>query len=93
MNNYAAYPETFKNVNVSKREECYISKALYDSYNAYYDNFDQMDFEMEKLLEKYYEGKRYVYSFYINGKGAAFEHDNGFLKLRYKDIIFKIWFI
>ena len=92
MSNYTIHPEILSST-ISAREENYISQVVYESYNKFYDNFDKMDLEIEELLAKYYgETKRYAYSFYLNGKGASCGFQNSFLKLRYKDIIFKIFF-
>ena len=52
-----------------------------------------MDLDLEEGLATRYPEKNFVYSLFLDGQGASFGNHNGkFFKLRYKDVIFKIWF-
>jgi hypothetical protein len=85
--------EILKSEGLDESEENFIVDSFLTSYKKYYSNFDQMDIELEELLNKKYE-KKYVYTFYEDGKGAGFGcHTGKFLKFRYQGIIFKIWFV
>ena len=91
-NSFNIQPIILKSIGMENNEENYIKECVQNLYKNYLYNFEEMDYEFEEKLKKKYEGN-FVYSIYREGQGASYGcHNNKFFKLKYSDLIFKVFF-
>ena len=92
-NNNINPPEILASKGLSKAEENNIIYCFLQSFMKYGYDLEQLDYDLEKQLNEAIKEWKYVYSIYIEGKGASYGYHCGkFLKIRFKDIIFKLWY-